>query len=178
MKANDIFNGTSREDLNVKAFLAMIRKCEHGGKDNSDIYRTRYGGVILTGWDFSDHPYYTGIWKGETLSPTMCKNAGLGAGCKSTAFGAYQYIKSTWRAKALKLGLPDMSPKSQDLAAIDDLRAFGLLELIQAGKIVEALKSEKLGQQWASLPTAKTKQNPKSQATAIAYYQASGGNVA
>lgn len=159
---------------NVKAFLQMIRKCE--GTAGPDGYRTTYGYSYFK--NMADHPAITGEWKGATLTDSQCKNAGFGPGCVSTAAGAYQFIKPTWLSAKKALGLKDFSEASQDAAAVWKLEQIGVLNLVIAGNITEALKSEKLGATWASLPTAKTKQNPKSQATALGYYKAAGGNIA
>lgn len=43
----------------------------------------------------------------------------LADGQVTTAAGRYQMVKPTWEAQKKKLGLPDFSPASQDLAAWD-----------------------------------------------------------
>ena len=163
MKANDIFNGTSREDLNVKAFLSMIRKCE--GTDSAKGYQTMFTYKTFT--DMSRHP-----------NIKNCAN-----GYCSTAAGAYQFVIGTWRILAVKLGLTDFTPASQDKAAIELIRQEGALDAIMAGDIKTAI--DKCQNQWASLPDvpggekdANYKQPRKTLSQCIAWYQSAGGNVA
>lgn len=158
---------------NVKAFLKMIRQCE--GTAGPNGYNTTYGYDTFS--DMSNHPAITGEWKGRQLTAAQCKNAGLSSPCYSTAAGAYQFTKGTWREVALRYNLKDFTPASQDLGAIGLLRTIGVLDLVIAGKISEALAEPKLGARWASLPSATTKQNPKTFAEAKAYYRAAGGQI-
>lgn len=69
-------------------------------------YNTLYGGRKIH--DLSWHP-------GVDV-PIM---SGPNKGKTSSAFGRYQFLEPTWNAQARKLGLKDMSPESQDLAAFD-----------------------------------------------------------
>jgi lysozyme len=77
----------------------------------------------------------------------------------SSAAGAYQLIKATWIRLRDKLQLPDFSPASQDLAAVQLLDDIGALKLVQAGDIQGALA--KASKVWASLPGSRAQQNPK-----------------
>src|ERR1700744_1459529 len=100
---------------NVKAFLEMIRHSE--GTATPKGYNTLFGGKLFD--SFADHPHiffaYTNK-KGETI--------------KTSAAGAYQITHTTWVALKSKLGLPDFSPHSQDLAACELISEAGALALI------------------------------------------------
>jgi lysozyme len=147
-------------DQNISAFLFMIRSTEHVyPRDviNDAAYSIFYGGSKFQ--SFRDHPVITGEKRGVPLPDAMCKAAGLKPGCVSTAAGAYQMIKPTWVRLRDKLGLPDFSPASQDLAAVELLREAGALDLIEAGDIEGAIK--KSSRIWASLPGSTAQQNPR-----------------
>jgi lysozyme len=126
--------------------------------------------------NMTDHPAITGEWTGEVLSPDMCKNAGFGAGCKSTAAGAYQIIKSTWAKLKGTLDLPDFSAASQDSAAIELIRKRGALEDVKAGRLAEAVR--KCRNEWASLPNNYAKQGQRSMTQIASYYTNNGGTLA
>ena len=151
----------------------MLRYAE--GTSGVNGYRTVYGyEKVLT--NLSDHPVATGEWKGKTLTNAQCAGAGLGAGCKSTAAGAYQFIYPTWKDLKSKLGLKDFSPWSQDLAATELLRKNGALALIEAGKLSEAIP--KVRKIWASLPNSGYGQPTKNYLTLENIYKQAGGNLA
>jgi lysozyme len=160
---------------NALAFLAAIRQCE-GTAGAADPYRVCYA-YRYTIRTFADHPAITGEWTGERLSDVQCSGAGLGPGCVSTAAGAYQIIKSTWRGLRDSLGLPDFSPASQDRAAVELLRQCGALARIEAGDLAGAIA--KARRTWASLPGANyAGQGMRSGAQVMAWYQQAGGYVA
>lgn len=160
---------------NVQAFLNMLRWAE--GTDGADGYAVCYG-YSHTITNFSDHPAITGEWTGKVLTPTQCANAGLGAGCKSTAAGAYQITKTTWRylRNTLLVDLPDFSPASQDKAAIALIDQRGALGYVESGNIQEAIY--RCRNEWASLPGNGYGQGPKSLAGLLNYYQSAGGDIA
>ena len=79
--------------------LSIIMKFESGG-----VYNIMFGQRTFT--DFSKHPN-----SAKTITEGDHK------GNVSTAAGAYQIIKATWDRVKNKLGLPDFSPESQDMAA-------------------------------------------------------------
>lgn len=134
----------------VRAFLKLISVAE-GTANSPDPYRVCFG-KRHTIQSLEDHPAITGEWKGERLADYLCEGAGFKPGCKSTAAGAYQFIRPTWRGLKKALGLPDFSPHSQDLAAWELIRRCGAGELVQLGLVAEALF--KCRKQWASLPGA------------------------
>jgi lysozyme len=70
----------------------------------------------------------------------------------SSAAGRYQYLKATWAGVARVCNLPDFSPHSQDVGAVELLRQRGALQHVlnnDFARAVEACKKE-----WASLPGA------------------------
>lgn len=155
----------------VAAFLFMIRACEHRyptDVTNNAAYNIFYGGKRFS--DLSDHPVITGEMNPVPLSDSMCIAAGLEPGCVSTAAGAYQLIRPTWkRIREISPRLPDFSPQSQDEAAIRLLDECGALRLIESGDIEGAInKASKI---WASLPGSSAKQNPKAMSYALNRYQ-------
>lgn len=159
---------------NVGAFLAVIRAAE-GTDKAADAYRVCYGYSHTIG-DLSDHPAVTGEWRGKTLSDGMCRNAGFGPGCVSTAAGAYQIIKPTWLKVRDALGLLNFHPASQDAAAIELVRRRGALEDVKAGRFVAAV--EKCRNEWASLPGNYAGQGQRSIQDLVAWFQQNGGYLA
>jgi len=120
----------------VKAFLKLIQWAE--GTNSYNGYRMMFTGKLYEG-DFSKHPRIINCIKLEN-GEKLC----------SDVFGAYQFLSTTWDGKAKKLGLTDVSPKNQDIAAIDLLNDVGAIALIEKddieGAVVEASTI------WASLP--------------------------
>jgi lysozyme len=159
---------------NVAAFLRTLQQAE-GTANASDPYRVCFG-YVHTVNSFADHPVVTGEWAGKMLPDSMCANAGFSAGCKSTAAGAYQIIRGTWNSLKSSLNLPDFSPQSQDLAAIELIRQRGALEDVKAGRITTAM--HKVRSVWASLPGNYAQQGQRSQEQIVAWYQQQGGALA
>lgn len=159
---------------NIAAFLEMIKKAE-GTTARSNEYAVCYG-YKHTIQDFSDHPAITGEWRGETLSAEMCAGAGLGAGCISTAAGAYQIIKSTWQSVKNKLNLKDFTPASQDAAAVELIRQRGALAYVEQGRFAEAVDACR--KEWASLTGAGYGQGERSLAWLQTRFIDAGGVLA
>jgi muramidase (phage lysozyme) len=116
------------KDPNVKAFLDTISNVESAGKYNVSV-----GGSTFT--DMSKHP--------------EMYNSELG----SDAAGRYQFISTTFKPIAQRLGLTDFSPRSQDLAAVQYLKDLGVLDEIQTGdpaKIEDVINRLK-GSKWTGL---------------------------
>jgi muramidase (phage lysozyme) len=157
---------------NVRAFLMAIRHSE--GTSGPNGYRTVFGGGLFT--DMSDHPVTTGEWKGAKLSDAHCLGAGYSPGCITTAAGAYQFIRPTWRNLKVLLQLPDFSPESQDIAAVELIRQKGALDDVINGNIIAALNKTK--SVWASLPGATYGQPTASLNSWLNVYNNSGGNRA
>jgi lysozyme len=138
------------KNKNVKAFLAMIRYAE-GTDRAADPYGVTYG-YEFTIYNFTDHPANNGQWSGKVLPDHYCRAAKMAPGCKSTAAGAYQFIRPTWNYLKQKLGLTDFLPETQDIAALYLIDEKGAIEDIKAGRIEQAI--EKVSKVWASLPGA------------------------
>lgn len=156
---------------NIAAFLAVLRTAE-GTAAAADPYRVCYA-YRHTINDLSDHPAISGEWPGERLPDAMCKNAGFGPGCVSTAAGAYQIIRPTWKTLKAALNLPDFGQASQDAAAVDLIRRRGALEDVKAGRLETAVA--KCRNEWASLPGNYAKQGQRSIETLASWYQQNGG---
>ncbi len=123
------------EEKNVKAFLRLIRRAEHG-KDDSSVYYIRSGGEKVA--DTAAHPGPEPIEKW---------------GKKSTAAGAYQILHRTWAEAQRKGIVTDFSPASQDKLARSKLQERRALKYVQEGKVKEAIPL--LRSEWTSLPGAK-----------------------
>ena len=159
---------------NIAAFLAMLQTAE-GTSAAADPYRVCYG-YSHTIADMSDHPAVTGEWPGQRLPDAMCKNAGFGPGCVSTAAGAYQIIRPTWIRIRDSLGLLDFGPAAQDAAAVELVRRRGALEDVKAGRIASAI--DKCRNEWASLPGNYAAQGQRSHESLIAWFNQNGGLTA
>jgi muramidase (phage lysozyme) len=116
----------------VMAMLDAIARTEGTDRSTGDGQRTGYD-IIFTFdrfTDFADHP------RRIRCSGSLC----------SDAAGRYQFLSTTWDG----LGLPNFQPSQQDLGAIELIRRRRALNLVEAGRITEALQS--LSFEWASLP--------------------------
>lgn len=161
-------------DANVRAFLAMIRASE-GTDQRPDPYRVCYG-YRHTISDLSEHPAVSGEWRGEKLPASICAGAGMAPGCVSTAAGAYQIIRPTWKAVRDTLKLSDFGPASQDAAAAYLIRQRGAMDDVRAGRFAQAVAA--CAKEWASLPGAGYAQPERKLATLEAAYIEAGGVIA
>lgn len=128
------------QNPNVRRYLDMIALAEG---TNTHGYNTMFGGGRLP--SLSDHPR-------QTMPFTQTD----GVKNRTSAAGRYQFLESTWDDQAKKLNLPNFSPRSQDLAAINILKETGALPHILNGEWEPALN--KTGTIWAGLPTSPYKQ--------------------
>lgn len=159
---------------NIAAFLSLLRQSE-GTESAGDPYSVCYGyGHTIR--NFDDHPAITGEWGGARLPDAMCKNAGFGPGCKSTAAGAYQIIRPTWINLKNALGLSDFTSASQDAAAVELIRRRAALEDVKAGRIEAAIKKSR--NEWASLPGNYAGQGQRNINTLLGWYDQAGGTFA
>lgn len=147
----------------VKAFLDLIARAEgtYGVGDNG--YNILYGFGTFT--NYAEHPNIR-VTKG---------------GLTSTAAGRYQFLKRTWDGLQNDLGLPDFSPNSQDIGAIELVRQkSGALNAILSGNVESAIN--KVNKVWASFPGAGyTGQGTRSMSQMLTWYAADlnkygGGN--
>lgn len=160
--------------INLAAALDVLKLAE-GTNRAPDPYRVTYG-YAHTIRDLSDHPANTGEWRGERLSDAMCANAGFGPGCISTAAGAYQLIRPTWRRCRGALSLPDFGPQSQDAAAVYLIQQRGALQDVYAGRL--AVWVNKCRAEWASLPGNYAKQGQRSIQQLATWFEQRGGVIA
>ena len=139
--------------------LAAIRWAE--GTAGADGYRTLFGGGLFD--SYADHP-----------RKVVAAFLG-GKPIKSSAAGAYQILSKTWASLAA-LGLPDFSPRSQDLAAVELIRRRGALQHVLDGRI--ALAVDLIRKEWASMPGAGYGQPEKGLGNLVAVYGKAGGVLA
>lgn len=146
---------------NEKALLDTIAFSEIGRtllakSDNG--YNVLLGGSLFSG--YLDHPR-----KNITVN-----------GMTSTAAGRYQILERYFDAYKAQLHLPDFSPHSQDLIALQMIHKVGADTLINEGEFEQAI--QKCSSRWASLPGAKYGQHTNDMAHLKAYYENVGGLVA
>lgn len=157
---------------NLSAFLYMIGCAETSqlDMDSGIAYRRFYGNSLFS--NFADHPVLTGEKRGVPLSDEMCRNAGFGPGCVSTAAGAFQITRPTWedvrKAGTWGPAITDFSPTSQQEAARRVLILCGALPYVMGGSFNRGL--ELASSRWASLPGSTAKQNPKSVERVLSFY--------
>lgn len=120
---------------NESAFLSMIAVSEGTstikGSDNG--YDVLVGGTLFHG--YADHPR---------------KVVKLNDHLSSTAAGRYQILARYYDYYKEQLHLPDFSPNSQDIIALQLIKECHAFEDINAGNLQSAIR--KCGSRWASLP--------------------------
>jgi muramidase (phage lysozyme) len=144
---------------NLKAFLDMIAVSEGTAGKGDDGYNVIVGGSLFT--DYKDHPRKL-VW--------------LRPGLASTAAGRYQLLSRYYDAYKKQLNLPNFSPLSQDLIAVQQIRERKALNDIEKGYISVAIN--KVKNIWASLPGAGYGQHENKIDKLITAYKDAGGTVA
>lgn len=148
---------------NVLAFLDMIARSEIGPKllaASDDGYNVLVGSTPAKPLLFTSYATHPNV---------------LNAQCNSTAAGRYQLLFRWFKPYADLLKLPDFSPVSQDLIALQQIRERKALPLIQAGQFALAVKA--CSNIWASLPGNDYGQHANELALLQCYYAAAGGKV-
>lgn len=145
---------------NVCAFLDMLAVSEGTQGRGDDGYNVIVGGELFNG--YAAHPQKS-IWLPRYS-------------VYSTAAGRYQFLKGTWGNLQTMLHLPNFSPVSQDLAAVELIRGRGALADVKAGRFAVAV--QKCAKEWASLPGAGYGQREVAISKLQAAYAAAGGTYA
>lgn len=160
---------TQAGSRNALAFLDMLAWSE--GTSTSPATSVDGYDVIVTGidrkpetfTDFSDHPFGKG-------RPSKVINS---KGLTSNASGRYQQMLKHWPYYRTLLALPDFSPISQDLLALQHIRECRALPDVHAGRVQAAI--EKCRSIWASLPGAGYGQREHRLGDLIQQYRLAGG---
>lgn len=125
---------------NLRKFLATIAYSEgtdNGRQPTKDHgYDVLVGGALFT--SYADHP---------RILVDLPK-----LGIKSSAAGRYQILERYYDHYKKQFRLPDFSPNSQDVIAIQLIRECKATRDVEEGRIAEAI--HKCRSRWASLPGA------------------------
>lgn len=146
---------------NVLAFLDMLRYSEIGAEgllESDDGYNVLVGSVpgkMLLFPSYADHPNV------------------FNRDLDSDAAGGYQIMHRWWPAYKAQLHLPDFSPESQDLYAVQQLRERHALPLLGAGSFEAAVHA--VSNIWASLPGSQYGQHVNQMDNLLQAYLKAGG---
>ena len=146
--------------LDLVAFSEGTSKASHSSTaaiTRNDGYDAIVAGVdgpsIFTSYathPFADRPPVEVVPPGERFEN----------GLYSTAAGRYQILFRYFEAYSRSLELPDFSPLSQDLIALQMIRECNALELVAAGEIEQAILA--CSSRWASFPGSQDGQGGRS----------------
>lgn len=139
----------------VQAMLHVIRQGE--SSQGADAYRMIVGGGYFD--SFADHP-------------RIFRTVG---GSRTSAAGAYQITATTWGDVQPAMGLPDFSPRSQDIAALGRIAYRGALNDVLAGRLNVAIV--KMRNEWTSLPGASEQNRLQSADISRQVFVAYGGSL-
>jgi muramidase (phage lysozyme) len=130
-----IYHLSRKETAELRTILDVLSFAEGTYAYGDDGYRLIYGGSLFE--NFDDHPRIVVClpYRGKPLC--------------ATAAGRYQILQRTFD----RLGLPDFSPQSQDIAAIKLLAENGIMELLKQSHNFEDIVT-RLNKTWATLPGA------------------------
>lgn len=152
---------------NLNAFLDTIAVSELGAQilaESDDGYNVIVGstpGHLLTFDSYVEHP---GI-------PEHIGTLGL----TSTAAGRYQILKRYADAYIAQLHLPDFSPESQDMIALQMIDECKARADIEAGYTADALV--KCSSRWASLPASHAGQHVNRMTDLLTAFTGAGGTI-
>lgn len=151
------------KNVNVSAFLMMIRHCE--GTAAEDGYTYLFGCTPknkITFGSFDVHPNRRAKYTDKSGKKII-----------STAAGAYQILWGTWKHLKVKYGFTDFTPETQDLMAVALLSEMNCVMKLMSGEFQFAL--DRANNIWASLPGANVNQPEKKMGECIAWYKQYGG---
>ena len=158
-------------EKNTAAFLMALRLGE--GTSAAHGYEILCGGGRMK--SFAQHPALLG-WTGWRMPLAMAAAAGFPNGAVSTAAGAFQITRPTWKRVSAKCGLTDFTPASQDKAALQLIAEKGALGDVQAGRVELAVS--KVRKIWASLPGAGYGQREVGMLAFVDKFKNAGGTLA
>lgn len=164
-----------RAFLDVLAFAEGTREGQHKLTvwDGYDVIVTGLEGPeVFT--SFAAHPFapeYPGNGGQKRPSRKINKD-----GLTSNAAGRYQHMLKHWDHYRKALALPDFGPESQDKWALQLIREFGALPLIDAGNFTLAV--QRVATLWASLPGAGHGQPERKLDRLETAYLSAGGQLA
>lgn len=149
---------------NLDAFLTMIAVSEGTENIGNHGYNCIVGStpthpVLMS--SYIDHPRIHVV---------------LRPGLISTAAGRYQILEHNYDVYKAQLKLPDFSPTSQDLIAIQMIKECDALIEVMAGDVRDALS--KCASRWASLPGAGYGQHENTVAALQNAFTQAGGVLA
>lgn len=120
-------------------------------------------------WAEGGKSYFT-LYGGGSFSGSQHPNRAITSGpYTSTAAGRYQFLYRTWIEIQRRLGLPDFTARSQDIAALDLINQRGQLGKLLNGDFEGMMKG--LGCAWAALPYATCGQTRRPLAQTMDYYR-------
>jgi muramidase (phage lysozyme) len=168
--------------LNAIHFLDTIGYTE--GTISSPVTQNDGYDVIVNGDGKDGHPAHEAFTSyadqpfmpsaeypnGRPAKEIVAPGARFPKGLDSSASGRYQIIRPTWVTVKAKLTLPDFSPLSQDLAALELIRERGAIPHLISGDIETAVKL--CANIWASLPGNDYGQGGKTMADVLAHFAA------
>ncbi len=144
---------------NEAAFLDMLAGSEGTKGKGNDGYNMIVGGTFFT--DYTAHP---GV---EVWIPRFQ--------IYSSAAGRYQLLKEYFLPYKALIPVPDFSPDSQDLIALQQIKERGAQMAVRTGQFASAISL--CCKTWASLPGDPYGQGENSFTRLLSLYQAAGGTV-
>jgi muramidase (phage lysozyme) len=120
---------------------------------------SRWSKVIKAGEGTTGDKGYTTMFTGAQFTD-LSKHPELlqsGGGHKSDAAGAYQFLSTTWKPAAAKLGVTDFTPASQEKVGKYLAQQRGLAaDTVFTDKASFLKELDKIAPEWASMPTLAT----------------------
>lgn len=119
----------------------------------------KWSKVIKAGEGTSGDKGYTTMFTGAQFSdfskhPELLQSGG---GHRSDAAGAYQFLSTTWKPAAAKLGITDFTPASQEKVGKYLAQQRGLqADTVFTDKASFLKELDKIAPEWASMPTLAT----------------------
>jgi len=133
MRAN-IFENDLKMNVNIKAFLKLIRYAEHKREDD-DVYFYILGGKLKS-YDTSSHPILKLNARGKCIDIA----------------GAYHHNLKTWEEAYDKGIVSDFSPAAQDRLAVNKMISKNALKYVEIGDVESAIN--RISTIWTALPGA------------------------
>lgn len=156
---------------NALAWLDLIAWCE--GTSTSPHTRDDGYDILVTGSPASAYPRSILDY---SRHPNILVTVNAQKGLRSTAFGRYQFLYSTWDEGVRRYGFKGrIIPEAQDLMALKKTAERGALAAVHAGRFAEAIR--KCNKEWASFHGSPYGQRTHSLEAMMAQLQKGGATV-